>query len=769
MGTKCSYYIECLFDSAKSVYKCQSYIQQVLSMSLHRQYKKFVQFLQKYIHKPKTPINKAAVLRYLALLLIIIVAFLIRIYPFIPYETVFRAFDPWYQYRVTKYVFEHGFTEWFSWRDFMSWYPYGRDVPKSTYPGVPFTAVVLYYILHFFGLNVDIFHVAYFMPAIMGTLGTITMYFLGKEIGGKRTGLFAALFLATSAGYVQRTIVGFFDNETVGVLAILLVLLFFIRALKYGSVKYSILAGLSLGYLSASWGAAIYVFDLLPLTAFTLILLKRYSQRLLISFSTTMSIGLIIATMVPRHGIKIVTSSYGLPTWFVLALMAIIEVYPFLKTITGRLIDIMYSIYEKIPENVFSYKRYIAYLSAIIIVVLLGYAYEMDMLTIETATNYETQILQVIGGKFWTILDPLYREQDRILASVGEHLPSPWSTFFYNLHLLTLLMPIGFYFLFKRGKEEDVLVIIFGITAVYFTGSMIRIILILAPAAALIGAFGIVTLLTPLAKLLRYKPTIVSRRRKRIGYVISKEIVVMVFIVMFILFSMQIIHDTSTAKRFATPEMVPHSTLRDWPEALEYMRMYLPDNAVVVSWWDYGYWITTVANKTTVVDNATLNSTQIALVGYMFMAPNETESLRILKKFNATHVLVHFGLFEQGLGGDEYKWIWMARIATDKLGYDIINDTEYYAEGEKDPVQDLFFNSTIFKLLLFREPGGRLANLVSQHLQSGFYKWQTHIPAELQFFEVEYFSTNHLVKIYKINWDAWEEYCLEHNVSTTWP
>ncbi|MDH5634589.1 MAG: hypothetical protein OEY30_02055, partial [Candidatus Bathyarchaeota archaeon] len=109
-------------------------------------------------------------------------------------------------------------------------------------------------------------------------------------------------------------------------------------------------------------------------------------------------------------------------------------------------------------------------------------------------------------------------------------------------------------------------------------------------------------------------------------------------------------------------------------------RYNLEPDAVVASWWDYGYWITTVANKTSLADNATLNLTQIKRIGLMFMSP-ETDAVKILTEFNqqgrsrgfsasSTYVLAFFTFDGQGsdIGyGEESKWRWMANIANDNL------------------------------------------------------------------------------------------------------
>ncbi|VDQ14931.1 unnamed protein product [Trichobilharzia regenti] len=52
-----------------------------------------------------------------------------------------------------------------------------------------------------------------------------------------------------------------------------------------------------------------------------------------------------------------------------------------------------------------------------------------------------------------------------------------------------------------------------------------------------------------------------------------------------------------------------------------------PD-ARVMSWWDYGYQIAGMANRTTLVDNNTWNNSHIALVGKA-MASNESEAYKV--------------------------------------------------------------------------------------------------------------------------------------------
>ena len=61
-----------------------------------------------------------------------------------------------------------------------------------------------------------------------------------------------------------------------------------------------------------------------------------------------------------------------------------------------------------------------------------------------------------------------------------------------------------------------------------------------------------------------------------------------------------------------------------------------------MSWWDYGYQIAGMANRTTLVDNNTWNNSHIALVGKA-MSSNESRAYEIMTELNVDYVLVIFG------------------------------------------------------------------------------------------------------------------------------
>ena len=146
-----------------------------------------------------------------------------------------------------------------------------------------------------------------------------------------------------------------------------------------------------------------------------------------------------------------------------------------------------------------------------------------------------------------------------------------------------------------------------------------------------------------------------------------------------------------------------------WLNALEWMRNNLPEDAVVACWWDYGYWVTILGNRTSIIDNATLNSTQIGEIAYAFMS-NETVAYKVFKKLGATHVLVFVThvvqsriggtpLMRLWIYGDESKWIWMLRIA-DQEGHHF-NESEYITERGV-PTEKFWYGTTIGQLIPYK-------------------------------------------------------------------
>jgi dolichyl-diphosphooligosaccharide--protein glycosyltransferase len=92
-----------------------------------------------------------------------------------------------------------------------------------------------------------------------------------------------------------------------------------------------------------------------------------------------------------------------------------------------------------------------------------------------------------------TLLDPTYaKKYIPIIASVSEHQPTSWSSYFFDLQYLLIFIPVGFYYCLKHKVTYGKLFVgLYGVLATYFSCVMIRLMLIIAPAACVLAAIGV--------------------------------------------------------------------------------------------------------------------------------------------------------------------------------------------------------------------------------------------------------------------------------------
>ena len=100
-----------------------------------------------------------------------------------------------------------------------------------------------------------------------------------------------------------------------------------------------------------------------------------------------------------------------------------------------------------------------------------------------------------------------------------------------------------------------------------------------------------------------------------------------------------------------------------------------------MSWWDYGYQIAGMANRTTLVDNNTWNNSHIALVGKA-MSSTEEKAYDIMTSLDVDYVLVIFGGVIGYSGDDINKFLWMVRIAEGEHPKDIRESDFFTDKGE---------------------------------------------------------------------------------------
>jgi len=600
--------------------------------------------------------NHSLIITLSALMLILFIAFVIRLFP-IRWEIQtgslhLSEFDPYLQFRFTKQILSDGPVSWVNTLDPQRWYPHGIRF-ATHYPGLPFTAAFFYSIFSVLGINIELMDFCSLFPPIMGMLACLVIYFLGKDIGGKPLGLFAALFLALNPSYIQRTSLGFFDDEAIGVFSLLLFMFLFLRSIEEerpatSTVKYAIASGLTLGYFCSGWGAAYYPIAITTLFVFSLILLKRYSQHLLLSYSLTFGLGLFIAINVPRLSANYLTGMAVLPVAGVFILLILSEIFRKISSARSRTMLVL----------------------VFLVLVIGGFA-----------VLWQLGYARSVGIKFLSVINPSMRGETPILESVAEHRISAWGSMYYDLSIGIIFFAVSLFFILGNLNNNNLFLLIFGLTSLYFASSMVRLLVLMAPAFSLLVALGITGILKPFKALLSEPAKVAAKKKyalERVGKEFSGAAVFLIFLVLMtnFAFPMPKVYrqaDVPITITAGSLPIVPNQPVNSWMDALTWMsNLESPSTTVVGSWWDYGYWLTALGNVTTLCDNGTQNSTQIGLVGRAFVS-NEERAVRILKEqFNGPHgpptyILVYTTFTSQGedygYGGDEGKWFWMARIA----------------------------------------------------------------------------------------------------------
>lgn len=169
----------------------------------------------------------------------------------------------------------------------------------------------------------------------------------------------------------------------------------------------------------------------------------------------------------------------------------------------------------------------------------------------------------------------------------------------------------------------------------------------------------------------------------------------------------------------------------------------------IMSWWDYGYQITGMSNRTVLVDNNTWNNTHIATVG-MAMASSEEDAFEICERLDVDYVLVIFGGMINYSGDDINKFLWMVRIGGGV--YPHIKEEDYYGKGtyRTDAAgSDTMLNSLMYKLSYYRFDEMQ----TSYGQPKGYDTVRQYVMGnknfKLQHFEEAYTSENWIVRIFR--------------------
>ncbi|CAG7847475.1 Dolichyl-diphosphooligosaccharide--protein glycosyltransferase subunit stt3 Short=Oligosaccharyl transferase subunit stt3 [Serendipita indica DSM 11827] len=711
---------------------------------------------------PSAVKNTASFIRIVALSAIAGCAIASRLFAVINFESIIHEFDPWFNYRATRVLASKGFYEFWNWFDPTAWYPLGRVVGGTIYPGLMATSGVIYNFLHSIHLPVDIRNVCVMLAPAFSGLTAWSTYMFTKEMKDESAGLLAAILIGIAPGYISRSVAGSYDNEAIAIFLLMFTFYLWIKALKHGSAFFGTLAALFYFYMVAAWGGYVFITNMIPLHALVLVLMGRYSSRLYVGYSSWYAIGTLASMQVPFVGFQPVTTSEH---------MAALGVFGLLQLVAFT---------ELVRSHVSSKQFQTLLRTTVVSVGILG----VFAIVIMTMKGW----IAPWTGRFYSLWDTGYAKKHiPIIASVSEHQPTAWPSFFADLHMLVFIFPVGVLLCFQQLRDEHVFVIIYAIMASYFAGVMVRLMLTLTPVVCIAAAIAISTLLdtymdphepeaveapaetagasasqsgsgpTPSATITKKAGKQSAAKTGLFGIDTRLAVVFNTFFLLLIF----VLHCTwTTSHAYSSPSVVLASrtadgssaVIDDFREAYYWLRQNTPKDAVIMSWWDYGYQIAGMADRPTLVDNNTWNNTHIATVGKAF-ATSEEVAYPLLKRHDVSYVLVLLGSLIQYSGDDLNKFLWMIRIASG-VWPDEVKEADFFSPRGEFRVDD-GATKTMSESLMYKMSYYRFHELFPQGQAQDRVR-QQKLPAvgpTLDCFDEAFTSENWIVRIYELKPD----------------
>lgn len=589
-------------------------------------------------------VSRRALMTSLVLAIVFTIAVLIRSYA-AKYGFYLNEFDPYYDYYAAQHIVNlahqqglyaalfanpancgptvytacHNIQGYFVWHDIQTWFPVGRNVAATSQGGLQLAGAMTYLLVRdVFGVQITLYDWLVVLPVLLGALTAIAFYFLVRKIAGDAAGLFAALVFAVSPPLIERGNLGWFKSEPLAILlfvtaSYLMLTVFDKERAVRGRVIRALMGGIMIGYANTAWGGGDYfsaafglIFLLIP---FLNLDLGGYTPAI-ISFTAST---LFVSAIFPRPGVAIVTNPVGL-------------------VLIGGTVFVLVAQWAKTWTKPTEYR-------STLVKFLFGFA--LAGLTLIS--------FGLVGGltlRYITAIAPWARSGNPLVESVAEHFVPTGADYFTAYAILLSFGMAGVLVAFRRRGIPMIYALVFGLTGLYFSAAFSRLLVYSSIALGILGAIGFAELAYAIVKpsttpLVKKKQTPTSRNEMKVVFSIAVIALIVLPAGSYWIpnpiqctYSGQLFCNNSPADGAVSiangATVYTRSAFSDWIQTLQWVRQDTPTNAVIISWWDYGYWFAVMGNRTTLVDNATLNSTRIQQVGQLLMS-NVTRAAAMAK------------------------------------------------------------------------------------------------------------------------------------------
>ena len=521
-----------------------------------------------------------------------------------------NEFDPFFNYRATQFIVENGLPTYLEWNDDLSWHPYGRDVAATSQVMLHTSAAMLYQI---FGMGSSLYDFTILFPIVVSSLTAIIIFALVRTIGGTTAGLIASLFFAVSPIIIVRGTMGWFKSEPLGLFYGLLAVYLLLSAIKSDKGKVSIAktigAGIFLAFGLASWGGI--QFFILPIGVLFLALpfLRKDSKFIVWSSVIFASVFLLITISFERTGIAFISSLNGL---FLIGCTAFLILCVIIKKIS-----------KKQLRNSFA---------------LLG------ILIAAGIAMLSSNMVSLPTFRHLNAANPFMLTDNMLVDSVAEHATTTIDLSFYFFSVCMIFAGIGAWFLFQKKVNRSMNIkhemagfaLIIGFLGIYFSSAFVRLEVFGSISIIILSSIGLSILISKILNGGSRSTSVVTK--------ISFLAVIAALLVVPMAYPERINWaNQSGGAPFTIVNSGTHFNIstNDWADSMKWVKENTPEDAVIVSWWDYGYWISTLAERKTLADNSTLLDWQVRKIATVFMGSPD-DAWQVLTAGSNTNVKPYF-------------------------------------------------------------------------------------------------------------------------------
>ena len=572
------------------------------------------------------------------------------------YGPVIHEFDPWFNYRAAEYMVQHGWQKFQAWYDEEVWYPLGRHVGSTTYPGLQLTAYAIHTALGALGSTLTLNEICVYIPAWFGAVASAFAGLLAWEVSGSADGATAAVaVMAILPAHLMRSVAGGFDNEAIAITAIIATFYFWVRSLRTDrSWPWAIACAAAYVYLVAAWGGYIFVLNMLGIHAAVLVGLGRSSSRLWRAYTIWFVLGTAGAVFGPARYLVGWQPFQSLEQLGPTAVFGGIQLLQLADTLAAR-------------RNLSAADAFVLRLKIIggtgaLVALAVG---------IVLPDGYIGPLSARVRGLFIKHT----KTGNPLVDSVAEHQATNPRVYYQYFHAVGYAAPAGLipllYRAFAEGSDAALFLLTYLCIGMYFSGKMVRLVLLLSPPAAVAAGVYIGAVIrmatnawssggaagrsetkpadkpaepeamakgSPKPKFAKPKAARQKAKRARpaggslwselaeaYDEAVSARRACAAILLLFIFAGTlrYVPHCLRISRSLSEPQIVLTGRdkqgdpviIDDFREAYWWLRDHTPEDARVMAWWDYGYQINGVANRTTIADGNTWNHEHIALLG----------------------------------------------------------------------------------------------------------------------------------------------------------